>query len=62
MNVLYDMSNGEEKDRAWGWKTSDQKWVDVHERGLLSHKSVEKTELKELFKRDGGGKVTGPRL
>ncbi|KAI5360559.1 Putative FAD dependent oxidoreductase, FAD/NAD(P)-binding domain superfamily, MTOX family [Septoria linicola] len=61
-NVLYDTSNGEEKDKAWGWKSAQDKWVDVHERGLLSHKSVVKTELKDLFARDGRSQVTGPRL
>ncbi|KAM3421767.1 L-saccharopine oxidase [Cercospora zeina] len=63
LNVLYDVSNGEEKDQAWAWKDFEKgQWVDVHERGLLSHKSVVKTELAALFARDGGSKVSGPRL
>ena len=59
---MNSISNGEEKDRAWGWKGKDEKWVDVHERGLLSVKAVTKTELSELFRRGGEVSVSGPRL
>lgn len=59
---MNDISNGAEKDTAWGWKGKDEKWVDVHERGLLSVKAVTKTELKELFRQGGESHVMGPRL
>ncbi|KAF7187822.1 L-pipecolate oxidase [Pseudocercospora fuligena] len=62
LNTLNSISNGEEKDKAWGWKGKDEKWVDVHERGLLSVKAVTKTELSELFRRGGEVSVSGPRL
>ncbi|EME77375.1 uncharacterized protein MYCFIDRAFT_42360 [Pseudocercospora fijiensis CIRAD86] len=64
LNTLFSISNGEEKDRAWGWKEKEnQTRVDVHEKGLLSVKGVEKRELRELFEMDdGGGKEVGARL
>lgn len=53
---MFGISNGEEKDKAWGWKGEQEKWSGVvHEKGLLSHKDVSKTELRELFARSGGG-------
>ncbi|KAF2165553.1 hypothetical protein M409DRAFT_24406 [Zasmidium cellare ATCC 36951] len=47
INILDGESNGEDKDRAWAWKT-DPNWTDVREFGLLSGKAVAKVELREL--------------
>lgn len=47
LNVLDGISNGEEKDAAWAWKT-DADWNDVREFGLMSGKAVAKRELKDL--------------
>lgn len=76
MNTLAGLSNGTDKDEAWSWKAptsqttpttstgeDDRKhWTNIHERGLLSTKAVTKTELRELFAKDGGSHVTGPKL
>ncbi|KAK4499230.1 hypothetical protein PRZ48_009743 [Zasmidium cellare] len=47
INILNGESNGDEKDKAWGWKT-DADWNDVREFGLLSGKAVAKVELRDL--------------
>lgn len=47
INVLDGESNGQAKDKAWGWK-SDVDWNDVREFGLLSGKAVAKVELRDL--------------
>ena len=44
INILNGESNGDEKDKAWGWKT-DADWNDVREFGLLSGKAVAKSEV-----------------
>lgn len=34
LNVLFDRGNGEEKDRAWGWKKDGKaEWEGVHPKG-----------------------------
>lgn len=47
INIMNGESNGEDKDRAWAWKTNAD-WNDVREFGLLSGKAVAKRELKDL--------------
>jgi sarcosine oxidase/L-pipecolate oxidase len=57
LNVLQDIGNGEEKDRAWSWKRGQNDFKDDHSFGLLMEKSAPRTELRDLEK-DGGRTLT----
>lgn len=49
-NVLFDRSNGEEKDKSWGWKKDGKaEWEGVHPKGAPSR------ELEDLRGGEGGG-------
>lgn len=48
LNVLQGISNGEEKDRAWSWKSGQDEFKDEHSFGLLMEKSAPRKELRDL--------------
>lgn len=57
VNVLRGQSNGQEKDRAWGWKDfkSGAAWRGAHE------STAPKRELRELEDEDGNGDTGAQR-
>ena len=48
VNVLRGKSNGEEKDKAWGWKKAGAGWRGAHE------KTAPKRDLKDLMDKESG--------
>jgi sarcosine oxidase/L-pipecolate oxidase len=53
VNVLRGISNGEEKDRAWSWKSGRDEFKDEHSFGLLMEHSAPRMELRDLERESG---------
>ncbi|KJX96787.1 sarcosine oxidase like protein [Zymoseptoria brevis] len=60
VNVLQGISNGEEKDRAWSWKSGQDEFTDEHSFGLLMEKSAPRRELRDLER--ASGRTSSARL
>jgi hypothetical protein len=60
-NVLDGKGNGEERDKAWGWK-SGKEWEEARERARAKRREVRDLDADDEGGGGGGDVKTSPKL